>query len=286
MGVGAYVYLPLSSLQPLAPTAAVSSILSTYPSCPTNCVHRFPLSLSPFFFFLSSIYIAVSLSLFVHHHFVSPFFFVSILRGESRETRPPPPAFLPSFVRISMHQTYVSNEECMRTCKRCRLHLVLATSRRSVHALITSPHASDAYYATADCGLCHDLDQTICSGRACALVKSRTGQNTDFVFPTIRTDFSFFFLYIYINSPKEKLCHKLHPCGRFGKTKWKNKIVFITGIVKKKKKPPTSATANEKIKVATVVLHTWSLSWSFPPFTIYPALYNSRSSFSFEKLCD
>lgn len=85
----------------------------------------------------------------------------------------------------------------MRTCKRCRLHLVLATSRRSVHALITSPHASDAYYATADCGLCHDLDQTICSGRACALVKSRTGQNTDFVFPTIRTDFSFFF-FIYI----------------------------------------------------------------------------------------
>lgn len=197
MGVGAYVYLPLSSLQPLAPTAAVSSILSTYPSCPTNCVHRFPLSLSPFFFFLSSIYIAVSLSLFVHHHFVSPFFFVSILRGESRETRPPPPAFLPSFVRISMHQTYVSNEECMRTCKRCRLHLVLATSRRSVHALITSPHASDAYYATADCGLCHDLDQTICSGRACALVKSRTGQNTDFVFPTIRTDFSFLYIYIY-----------------------------------------------------------------------------------------
>lgn len=88
----------------------------------------------------------------------------------------------------------------MRTCKRCRLHLVLATSRRSVHALITSPHASDAYYATADCGLCHDLDQTICSGRACALVKSRTGQNTDFVFPTIRTDFSFFFLYIYFFS--------------------------------------------------------------------------------------
>lgn len=180
MGVGAYVYLPLSSLQPLAPTAAVSSILSTY-LCPTL---RTPLFLPSLSFSRSSsprmVYIAVSLS--VHHHFVSPFFVssVSILR-ENLETRRLPPSLLP-FLPIYQHAPNVcANEECMRTCKRCRLHLVLATSRRSVHALIMSPHASDAYYATADCGLCHDLDQTICSGRACALVKSRTGR-TDFAF--------------------------------------------------------------------------------------------------------
>lgn len=172
MGVGAYVYLPLSSLQPLAPTAAVSSILSTC-LCPTNCVRRFSLFLTSPFFFSSDGFISRFLSL-------SPFITTSNPKRESRETRL---ASLLSFLRIRMHQTYASNEECMRTCKRCRLHLVLATSRRWVHALIMSPHASDAYYATADCGLCHDLDQTICSGRACALVKSRTGR-TDFVFAT------------------------------------------------------------------------------------------------------
>lgn len=187
MGVGAYVYLPLSSLQPLAPTAAVSSILSTY-LCPTNCVRRFSLFLTSPFFFSSDGFISRFLSLSLRS---SPLRFNP--KRESRETRL---ASLLSFLRIRMHQTYASNEECMRTCKRCRLHLVLATSRRWVHALIMSPHASDAYYATADCGLCHDLDQTICSGRACALVKSRTGR-TDFVFATdceFRTLFLFFLI--------------------------------------------------------------------------------------------
>lgn len=46
-----------------------------------------------------------------------------------------------------------------------RLHLVPYYSVPGVHALIMSPHADDAYYATADCGTCHDLDRTICSGQ-------------------------------------------------------------------------------------------------------------------------
>lgn len=82
------------------------------------------LSLSHFslLLLLGWVYIAVSLSLSLRS---SPLRFNP--KRESRETRL---ASLLSFLRIRMHQTYASNEECMRTCKRCRLHLVLATSRR------------------------------------------------------------------------------------------------------------------------------------------------------------
>lgn len=115
MGVGAYVYLPLSSLQPLAPTAAVSSILSTYPSCPTNCVRRFSLSLSPFFFFLSSIYIAVSLSLRS-----SPLRFPLLLRfNPTRRNAPhllllPLLSFLPSYVSACTKRMFRTRSACAR----------------------------------------------------------------------------------------------------------------------------------------------------------------------------
>lgn len=49
---------------------------------------------------------------------------------------------------------------CMCTCRAPLLHLVAPLFARClVRALIMSPHADDAYYATADCGLCHDLDR-------------------------------------------------------------------------------------------------------------------------------
>lgn len=117
MGVGAYVYLPLSSLQPLAPTAAVSSILSTYPSCPTNCVLFLcpSLSLSPFFFFLSSIYIAVSLSLRS-----SPLRFPLLLRfNPTRRNAPhllllPLLSFLPSYVSACTKRMFRTRSACAR----------------------------------------------------------------------------------------------------------------------------------------------------------------------------
>lgn len=56
-----------------------------------------------------------------------------------------------------------------RTCERgasARVTLPASPCTSRQPALSArADYASDAYYATADRGLCHDLDQTICSGR-------------------------------------------------------------------------------------------------------------------------
>lgn len=115
MGVGAYVYLPLSSLQPLAPTAAVSSILSTYPSCPTNCVRRFSsLSFSLLLLPLLDLYRGFSLSSFITTSFPpsSSFQFYE----ENLEKRAPLPllSFLPSYVSACTKRMFRTRSACAR----------------------------------------------------------------------------------------------------------------------------------------------------------------------------